>query len=230
MKFLTNQETAIVIKFGCEEHLKKLQQGDLYVCPLKKYVEDEKLKPGIFDKSEGVSKYGKTICINMGKTTKTLTFKSSLDYPIFCLFKPNYNIYNDVYKINYKKDIFPGYSHALVMDANKLYEKISKSCGNKYTFAYHDAVYGKSSGLIMAPFQKNEKFKEQNEIRYAFFDLDKCRDKNSEGVDVYGAPTIDINGEVLLNIEDLREISKLVRKEELDGMEFRIDWKFKFTI
>lgn len=211
MEELAKPNTSIVIKFGEKENLRMLQQGDLYVCPLRKYVEDEKLQYGISDENEGVSKCG------------TVKYKVNLDYPIFCLYRPDYGTSKGVNTITYVKDIFNMYSHALVIDANKLYEKISESCGKEYTFAYHDVVYGKCSKLIKAPFQKNTEFKEQNEIRYVFLDLRKYLGKDINGVDKYGAPIISANGEVFLKLGDLNSISKLVRKEELEGMEFYID-------
>lgn len=223
MKTLKVPKAPIVIKFGSEDNLKILQQGDLYVCPLKKYVVDEKLQIGIYDKSEGVSKCETVKKINGIKFTYEETFKVNLDYPIFCLYRPLYTRIDSVYKIKYEKDVFDEYSHALVIDANKLYEKISESCGNRYTMSYHDVIYKKCSKLIRAPFCKNEEFKKQNEVRYVFLDLENYLGKDKNGVEIYGPPIIKIDGEILLHLGDLRSISKIVRKEYLNGLNFYVN-------
>lgn len=233
MKTLNNPRTDIVIKFLEKEYIENLSKGEIFISKLSKYKNTE-LRDGISDTEEGVSKLRirKLIAIYRGiiriYADYYSYFKTSDEYPIWCLYNPRYKkIDSSKIKIKFNeeevKDLSE-YSYALIIDSKKLFKRISDFCdGIGIIFSYFNVIYGKTDELVQAPYQKSKRYKHQREIRYVFLE-NKFIGYNEDGVGIY--PPYKISGEnAIINIGDISDISEVVEVKKLDGHIFTINKK-----
>lgn len=217
---------SIIIKFQTQEKIENLYKGDLYVCPLIRYINFEK-NSGIKDENEGtntcnikskISIRNKNINFSEKRTYKINPY----NYPIYCLYLPEQSINSDgtITLKNIPQNIIDdSYDTALIIDKKLFCKKIDEKCKiNGYKSLFRKVMYidnndGNDDKLLKLPFIKKNKYSTQNEVRFSFYS-DKIISENEYEI-VYEGIQIKEDGEILFNLGSLEDCSKIVKISDL---------------